>query len=718
MLSAAAARPGVPSGAASDAGQLAWVPRGAALDSGAWTLRHRLLSVLAAGHGLALVLFALVTGASRHQWVEASVLAAAASLSLVSGLPRPVRSCLTSVSLVAASGLLVHVSGGHIEWHFHYFVMIALISLYEDWRPLALSVSGVLLQHTLLAAAAPDALYEDAQAASWPWVALHGIAVLGMSVAVVVLWRLRQNENERAVTRLQAAADLSELLLARAHEPILALDGRGDVTYVNDKAVALLGRPHSELLGRSLHAALHPLPGDCDVERCPVATTASSRGDDGSTDDPVLLELPGPVTAELRVERLGHSGVHLGTAVTLVARDETRLEEQRQAEEVRRALDEGQLVLHYQPKVDLRRGRCVGAEALVRWQHPGRGLLFPDVFLPVVERCGLLHELTSWVATEAVRQIAEWAEAGHRLRVAVNVPPSALVTDDLLTLVSEQLAEHSVSPFSLELEITETGLFDDLPAVVASLHLARSLGISASLDDFGTGFSSLTHLLDLPVRALKVDRSFVMAMADDERSNAVVTSTLVLARQLGLKVVAEGVENEDAVRSLLERGCDFGQGYHWSRPLPPQPFLERVLEINAAAAVRSGIPAPGTSLASDDPLLLAVHRALCSISASTDAASIQSAVVAAVASLGATVQSAEADVDAATTVLDLDCSLGASAEALLAAVPTASLAARRVETALRLLLPEAHRALSRLVTPAPPLPRQRRVRRHDGKAFA
>ncbi len=261
----------------------------------------------------------------------------------------------------------------------------------------------------------------------------------------------------------------------------------------------------------------------------------------------------------------------------------------RLAEEFRAALGTGQLVLHYQPKVDLATGRAVGVEALVRWQHPTRGLLYPDAFLELVETTGLMRPMTEEVLSTALDQVATWRVAGRATSVAVNLSPSVLVDVSLPDHIAVRLAERRLPASALELEITEESLMSDRARARTILSALRDHGVKISVDDFGTGYSSLAYLRDLPIDELKLDKSFVLPMSDDPRAVALVTSTIGLAHSLGLRMVAEGVENGHVYRTLSRLGCDEAQGYYLAKPLPADElehwFAEREQRAIAAVAV-------------------------------------------------------------------------------------------------------------------------------------
>jgi EAL domain-containing protein (putative c-di-GMP-specific phosphodiesterase class I) len=243
-------------------------------------------------------------------------------------------------------------------------------------------------------------------------------------------------------------------------------------------------------------------------------------------------------------------------------------------EQLRTALDTEELVPFYQPKLDLRTGCVIGAEALVRWQHPERGLLAPDVFLPLAEQAGLMRRLALRVLESALRDLRGWRALGHDLSVAVNLSVSNLQDVALPEQVALLLSTLDVPASALTLEITEDVLMADAARSQQVLDGLRKLGVRLSIDDYGTGYSSLTYLRALPVDELKLDRSFVKNLTSDPRAAAIVRSTLQLSRDLGMTMVVEGVEDAAALAALSEWNCDTAQGYHIARPMPAQNFLE------------------------------------------------------------------------------------------------------------------------------------------------
>lgn len=273
-------------------------------------------------------------------------------------------------------------------------------------------------------------------------------------------------------------------------------------------------------------------------------------------------------------------------------RHDERAEGRALGEEFRDALGTGQLVLHYQPKVNLSTGTTVGVEALVRWQHPSRGLLYPDAFLAQVEEAGLMRALTEEVLRTALDQAATWSVAGRRIAVAVNMPASILVDVDLPAQISVMLAERRLPASALEVEITEESLMSDRARARTILSALRDYGVRIAVDDFGTGYSSLAYLRDLPIDELKLDRSFVMPMSDDPRAVALVSSVISLAHSIGLLLVAEGVENGHAYRTLTRVGCDQAQGYYLAKPLPADRLEAWLAEQEQGVEVPHQVTAP------------------------------------------------------------------------------------------------------------------------------
>ena len=236
--------------------------------------------------------------------------------------------------------------------------------------------------------------------------------------------------------------------------------------------------------------------------------------------------------------------------------------------ELRQGIAAGELLLHLQPQADLSDGRITGVEALVRWQHPRRGLMFPDEFIPMAERSGLIRPLTTAVLEQALELCGGWWRQGRELTVAVNLSTRSIVDAELIETVQRLLARNGLPPRALCLEITESSIISDPDRTIAVLQRLHDLGVRLSIDDFGTGYTSLSYLRRLPVQEVKVDKSFVMSMRAEGDDAAIVRSIVDLAGHLGLEVVAEGVEDADTWEELRAMGCDLVQGYHLARPMP------------------------------------------------------------------------------------------------------------------------------------------------------
>jgi diguanylate cyclase (GGDEF)-like protein len=291
--------------------------------------------------------------------------------------------------------------------------------------------------------------------------------------------------------------------------------------------------------------------------------------DEGDIDADVDADVPAETVlrhADVAMSEAKHG--HMGLVVYAFERDHYSTEQLQLLGELRVALEQRQLVLHYQPKLDLVTGEVRGVEALVRWQHPERGLLPPDTFVPTAERTGLINPLTDYVLDVALGKAARWLEDGLSVPMAVNISARSLLDTGFPDRVLAALSTRRIPAASLILEITETSIMEDPEHSLAALQRLHDAGVYLSIDDFGTGYSSLAYLKRLPVDEIKIDRSFVAALTVDARDRLIVASTVSLGRALGLDVVAEGVEDEQTLVVLQELGCDLAQGFLFGRPEP------------------------------------------------------------------------------------------------------------------------------------------------------
>jgi EAL domain-containing protein (putative c-di-GMP-specific phosphodiesterase class I) len=236
--------------------------------------------------------------------------------------------------------------------------------------------------------------------------------------------------------------------------------------------------------------------------------------------------------------------------------------------DLRYALGRNEFLLHYQPKIDLQTGQITGMEALIRWQHPERGMLFPDEFVPIAEECGLILSIGQWVLLEACRQSRAWGDSGLGIvPVAVNVSASEFLTRDFLSGVRAVLIATGIEPHNLELELTESVLMQDAESAVVTLRALKSMGVLLAIDDFGTGYSSFAYLRRFPVDTIKVHQSFVQGIPTDLEGMTLVSAMINIGRSLNRRVVAEGVETGSQFDFLQSHACSEGQGYYFSHPV-------------------------------------------------------------------------------------------------------------------------------------------------------
>jgi len=246
-------------------------------------------------------------------------------------------------------------------------------------------------------------------------------------------------------------------------------------------------------------------------------------------------------------------------------------------DELQHAITARELLLHYQPKIDICTGELTGVEALVRWQHPERGLIYPNLFISLAEENDLIGELTALVISMSMEQNRKWQDNGLTTQISVNVSADNITSLSLPEQLTDMLHNNRLDPQLLTLEVTESALMSELVTSLDILTRLRMKGFGLSIDDFGTGYSSLSQLHKIPFTELKIDQSFVMSMSNDSDSRAIVKTCILLGHELNMKVVAEGVETRDVLRMLNTLGCDIAQGYHISRPIPEQELLEWAL---------------------------------------------------------------------------------------------------------------------------------------------
>jgi EAL domain-containing protein (putative c-di-GMP-specific phosphodiesterase class I) len=251
---------------------------------------------------------------------------------------------------------------------------------------------------------------------------------------------------------------------------------------------------------------------------------------------------------------------------------------------IRKAVDNNEFVVHYMPTVDIHKNEVAGVEALLRWQHPEKGIISPKDFIDTAEECGLMVPIGNWMIETVCKQLRVWKDAGmENQNVSINIAPQQFTKIDLVDQLTKMMAEHGIEGSEITIEITEKTLIENEGEVETGLNKMHQMGMTIALDDFGTGFASLSYLNDFPIDVVKIDSAFVAGIPDSEPDSAVVNAIAGVARGLKLQLLAEGVENERQLSMLKGLGCQFGQGYYWSKALPAdqyeQFYLNRVYNL-------------------------------------------------------------------------------------------------------------------------------------------
>lgn len=246
--------------------------------------------------------------------------------------------------------------------------------------------------------------------------------------------------------------------------------------------------------------------------------------------------------------------------------------------ELQKTITNNDFELYYQPQICMQTGVVFGAEALIRWKHEKRGFIRPDVFIPIAESNGQIHEITQWTINTALRQIKEWPSASESLKIAINLSAKVLKDPELVDSVRNALLTWNTEPSRVMLEVTESALMDDVVVSFNTLNELRALGVSISIDDFGTGYSSMAYFKNIPASELKIDQSFVTNMLENDMDRQIVKTIIKMAQGFKLQVVAEGIENDETFEIIKELGCDIAQGYLFAKPMPQKEFLRWIDE--------------------------------------------------------------------------------------------------------------------------------------------
>ena len=546
------------------------------------------------------------------------------------------------------SGLLIHISGGHIETHFHVFGSLAFLSFYLDWPVLVTATLVTLLDHGLMGYFYPVSLFGASVGATWRF-AEHILWVVFCDIFLITSCL-------RSIAGLKAAAAREanqEVLLHQAYHD--ALTGLGNRLRIQEVLGALLERASmqgtaftlltidldrfkevNDTLGHQVgdavlteaaarlrnqirvHDTLARMGGDefaLLLPQCAHAADANQIGvriieclnlpfyyeshtiSIGASIGICLYPEGGSSIADLfhhadlalyKVKKNGRNACQLFDSSM---RDETLLQMSLE-HRLRAAVKEETLQVHYQPLVDVH-GALLGFEALVRWNDAVHGSVSPADFIPLAERSSLIIPLGSWVLRQACMQAAHWHHSGNDIvKMSVNVSAVQLAHLDFVTVVCATLRETGLPPELLDLELTESVLIQDHENTVATLGLLRKLGVRLSIDDFGTGYSSLSYLRNLPVHRLKIDRSFVTDIESSHEARMLIQGMIEMARSLHLSVVAEGVENAGQMAILAEAGCDEIQGFYISKAMPDDAATSLLSNSRLLASAPSGARPP------------------------------------------------------------------------------------------------------------------------------
>jgi diguanylate cyclase len=608
------------------------LPRGNRLDDASWQQRHRGILLLLVLMAAAVPAVAIRQGYPLlHGLWDAAPAAALAMAAFSTRASRRWSSALATFGLWTATAGYIHLTGGLIEAHFLFFVLLGVVTLYQDWLPYLLAVAFTAIHHGVMGYIDPGSVFNHPAAIHDPvkWALVHAGFVVTASVANLVAWKANEELTVRdSLTRLPNRRLLSERIdaaLGSGTTAVLFLDLCGFKT-VNDSlgheagdavlrqvadrlryavragdsvarfggdefAVVLNGATDAiarEVAERLIAVLAEPIRVSGMDLRVGASIGIAISGCDGDTTSALLRNAD---AAMYEAKRAG-AGTGSYARFTSALKEATATRLALEAD-LGGAIERDELRLFYQPVLRLRDGETVGAEALLRWQHPTRGLVGPGEFIPLAEDTGLIVPIGVWILDEACRAAAAWPATtdGQPRKVSVNISARQLRDGSLVGTVAGALTRSGLKASALCLEITESLIMLDVDHSAAVLGALKDLGVQLSIDDFGTGYSSLARLKSFPLDYLKVDKSFVDGLAADSDDEAIVTSIIDLAHGMGMVVVAEGVEGEHQLAVLRRLRCEAGQGWLWSRAVPEAEFLAWLDALQPAIAAPA-LPAP------------------------------------------------------------------------------------------------------------------------------
>jgi len=586
------------------------LPEGHAIAEEVWQRRHRGMQWLLWLHVPAVALYASMRGKRPIEiLVEAGLVAAGGVAAMVGPKNRRFQSVAVTLGLVTSSAVLVEISGGMIEIHFHYFVILAAVSLYHDWAPFLTAIGFVAVEHGAMGVIAPRAVYDhaDAIAHPWKWAAIHASFVLAASAVSLVRWKSSEVEALKdPLTWLPNRALFGDRLrqaLVRAEQSggpvgVMFLDV-DDFKSINDTAGHGAGDRLLIVVADRLRASVRPFDTVARMGGDEFAVVLEGLDPDAvlGIADRMLETLQAPLRFEGRQLSVTAS---IGIAVSTAGMGESELvrnadiamyvaknagkgrytlfkpsmyqavqERAELAKDLETAIARHELRLVYQPIIEMKTNNVAGFEALLRWQHPRMGEISPLRFIPIAEETGLIIPIGDWVMRTACAQARTWEPFGGESPrwISVNVSARQLSEPAFVDEVHQILETTELEPDRLILEITESAMVSDNSELSRRLHGLKAVGVRLALDDFGTGYSSLGHLRRLPIDILKIDKSFVDGVDQGAEEAAFSKAVLKIAESMGLRCVAEGVERPEQAAELRTAGCEMSQGYLFSKPI-------------------------------------------------------------------------------------------------------------------------------------------------------